>query len=464
MIHGARASILDVIGPPPIVRLHRVVPPELDATLYARCEFMTPTGSARDQVAAALLRHAEASGRLRPGGTVVEATGGNAGASLAMVAAVRGYRCIFAVPDRISQEKLAALRAWGARVVVCPSSVDPSDPRSHYAVARRIAEETPGAVLADQHRNPAAVEHHATVTGPALWEQTRGELDAVVLPLRTGATAVGLARFFKARGAPVAVVGVDAVGSVFHDAIKHGVVTRPFTYKVEGIGLDFLPPDLDLRVLDDCVRVDDRECFVTARELVRQEGLWCGGSSGAAVAGAIKWARGRRGPLRVLVFLEDTASRYLSTIFNDDWMRENGFLGTEPTLGTVSELLAGRAQSLVTARSDDTLRNVIGKMKAHGVSQLPVVDGDTIRGLVSEVDVLRNLVSGEAHLDATIERILDSDYATVSPDTRVDLLKSVLADAKVALVTDGPRLLGLVSKIDVIDYLSRRMSDTPTVS
>ncbi len=463
MIHGARASILDAVGGTPIVRLQRVVPPELDAALYARCEFMNPTGSARDRVAAALLRGAEEEGRLRPGGTVVEATGGNAGASLAMAAAVRGYRCVFAVPDKISHEKLAALRAWGARVVVCPSSLDPADPRSHYAVARRIADETPGAVLADQHRSPAAVEHHATVTGPELWAQTRGEIDAVVVPLRTGATAVGLSRFFQSQHAEVAVVGVDAVGSVFHDYIKHGVVTRPFAYKVEGVGLDFLPPDLDLRALDDCVRVDDRECFMAARDLVRQEGLWCGGSSGAAVAGAIKWARGRKGPLRVVVFLEDGASRYLSTVFNDDWLRENGFAGAEPALGTVAELIAGRPQSLVTARPDDTLRVVIGKMKANGVSQLPVVDGESIRGLVSEVDVLRNLVSGEAHLDATIERILDSDYATVSPDTRVDLLKSVLADAKVALVTDGPRLLGIVSKIDVIDYLSRRMGDAPAV-
>jgi cystathionine beta-synthase len=461
MIHGSKATILDAVGGTPIVRLQRVVPPEVDVALYARCEFMSPTGSARDRVAAALLRGAEADGRLRAGGTVVSATGGNAGASLAMVAAVRGYRCVFAVPDKTSQEKLAALRAWGARVVLCPATVDPADPRSHYAVARRIADETPGAVLADQHHAPAAVEHHATVTGPELWAQTAGDFDAVVVPLRTGATAVGLARYLKTQRPDVQVVGVDAVGSVFHDYVKHGVVTRPFAYKVEGVGLDFVPAGLDLRGLDDCVRVDDRECFVTARDLVRQEGLWCGGSSGAAVAGAIKWARGRRGGLRVVVFLEDSASRYLSTLFNDDWMRENGFAEPETALGTVAELLANRAQTLVTARPDDTLRNVIGKMKGHGVSQLPVIDGDAIRGLVSEVDVLRNLVSGEAHLDATIERILDSDYATVSPDTRVDLLKSVLADAKVALVTDGARLLGIVSKIDVIDYLSRRMGDAP---
>ena len=463
MMHGSKATILDAVGGTPLVRLHRVAPSELQSELYARCEFLHPTGSIEDRVAQRLLRRAEEEGRLRPGGTVVEATGGNTGASLAMVAAVRGYRCVFVVPDKISQEKLAALRAWGAKVVVCPSAVDPADPRSFYAVARRLADETPGAVLADQHHNPAAADAYADTLGPELWEQTRGELDAVVLPLGTGAAAAGLGRYLKSKKPDLQVVGVDAVGSVYHDYLKHGIVTRPFGYKVEGVGQDFVAPEFDLRVLDDCVRVDDRECFMMTRDLVRQEGLWCGGSSGAAVAGAIKWARAKGGRLRVVVLLPDNASRYLSKAFNDDWMRENGFTDPEPALGTVAELLAGRAQTLVTARSDDTLRNVIGKMKGHGVSQLPVVDGESIRGLVSEVDVLRNLVSGEAHLDATIERILDSDYATVSPETRVDLLKAVLADAKVALVTDGPRLLGIVSKIDVIDYLSRRMSDAPPV-
>ncbi len=458
MMHGARASILDAVGGTPIVKLNRVVPADVQAEIYVKCEFMNPAGSMKDRVGINMVRRAEDEGRLKPGGTIVEATSGNTGAGLAMVAAVRGYRCVFVMPDKMSHEKIAALRAWGARVVVCPTAVEPNDPRSYYSVARKIAEETPNAILANQYHNPANPEGHYLSTGPELWEQTSGEIDVFVAGMGTGGTLSGTGRFLKEKKPDVQVVGVDPVGSVYYDFVKHGLVTRPFSYKVEGIGEDFFPSTMNLRVLDDCVRVDDRECFMMTRDLVRLEGIYCGGSGGAAVAGAIKWARARARKERVVVLLPDGAARYLSKIFNDDWMRENGF-ADEPTLGTVRELLASKPQHLITARSDDTLRNVVGKMKQHGVSQLPVVDGEQIRGIVSEVEVLRNLVSGEAHLDATIERILDSDYAGVTPDTRIDLLKAVLADAKVALVTDGPKLLGIVSKIDVIDYLSRRMSE-----
>ncbi|MFO0650972.1 MAG: pyridoxal-phosphate dependent enzyme [Polyangiales bacterium] len=459
MMHGARASILDAVGATPIVKLSRVVPSDLQAEIYVKCEFMNPAGSTKDRVAVHMVRKAEEDGRLKAGGTIVEATSGNAGAGLAMVAATKGYRAVFVMPDKVSQEKILALRAWGAKVVVCPSAVEPNDPRSYLSVARRLSEETVGAVFFDQHHNPANPEGHQLSTGPEIWTQTGGEVDAFVAAMGTGGTLTGIGRYLKEQRASIQVVGVDPVGSVYYDFVKHGLVTRPFSYKVEGIGEDFFPSTMDVRALDDCVRVDDRECFMMTRDLVRLEGIYAGGSGGAAVAGAIKWARARNRPEKILVLLADGAAHYLSKIFNDEWLRENGF-ADEPTLGTVRELLALRPQTLVTARSDETLRTVIGKMKQHGVSQLPVVDGEQLKGIVSEVEVLRNLVSGEAHLDAPIDRILDSDYAGVTPDTRIDLLKSVLADAKVAIVTDGPKLLGLVSKIDVIDYLSRRMSES----
>ena len=293
MMHGAKATMLDAVGATPLVRLQRVVPPDLQAEIYVKCEFMNPSGSMKDRVAAQLVRRAEEDGRLKPGGTVVEATGGRTGAALAMVCAVRGYRAVFAVPDKASPEMLAALRAWGARVVLCPTAVEPNDPRSFYAVARRIAEETAGAVLMGQHTSPAAPDAHYAATGPELWEQTAGEVDVLVAGMGTGAALSGAGRFLKEKNAAVKVVGVDPVGSVYFDFVKHGLVTRPFSYKVEGIGQDFFPSTMNLRVLDDCVRVDDRECFMMTRELVRAEGIWCGGASGAAVAGAIKWARER---------------------------------------------------------------------------------------------------------------------------------------------------------------------------
>lgn len=458
-MQGALNNILDAVGRTPLVRLNRVVGSDLAAEVYVKCEHMNPGGSMKDRFAVYAIRRAEEEGRLKPGGTVVEATRGNTGASLAMVASARGYRCVFVMPDAVSAEKIAALRAWGARVIVCPSAVEPSDTRSFYSVARRVAEETPHAVLIDQYHTPANPDAHYNLTGPEIWEQTGGEVDVFVAGMGTGGVLSGAGRYLKEKNPKLLVVGVDPVGSVYYDFVKHGMVTRPFAYTVEGIGADFFPATMNLKVLDDCVRVDDRECFLMTRDLVRLEGIYTGSPSGAAVAGAIKWARGRQKRERVVVLLADSASRHLSRAFNDDWMRQNGFLDAEPALGTVRELLAQRTQTLVTASADDTLRNVIGKMKSLGISQLPVVDGEHIRGIVSEVDVLRNLVSGEAHLDGTIAGILDSDYATVTPDTRIDLLKGVLADAKVALVTDGPRLLGIISKIDVIDYLARRVTE-----
>ncbi|MBI5514625.1 MAG: pyridoxal-phosphate dependent enzyme [Deltaproteobacteria bacterium] len=453
---GGLDNILGAVGRTALVRLQRVVPGDFQGELYGKCEFLNPSGSSGDRIAEALVDDAERQGALKPGGTLVEATSGNTGAALALVAAVRGYGAVFVVPDKASPEKVAALRAFGHRVVVCPSAVEPSDPRSHHAVARKIAEDTPGAVLLRQHHNPANPEAHYRTTGPELWDQTGGELDVLVGGLGTGGTLSGAGRYLKERKPSIKVVGVDPVGSLVHDFVKHGLLTRAFPYKVEGIGEDFFPSTLDAKVLDDVVRVDDRECFLMTRELVRREGLFCGGSAGAAVAGALKWARGRKE--KCVVLLPDGAGRYLSKVFNDDWMRENGFLAEDKTLGTVRELLAGRAQNLVTARSDDTLRHVIGTMKAHGISQVPVLDGDQLRGILSEVTVLRNLVSGEAHLDSTIAPIVETDYATVTPDTRIDLLQNVLADAKAALVIDGPALLGIIAKIDVIDYLARRVT------
>lgn len=458
MMHGAHSDILDAVGQTPIVRLRRVVPADLRAEIYVKCEFMNPGGTMKDRVARGLVDALERDGRLKPGGTLVEATTGSTGAALAMVAAVRGYRTIFVVPEKTSQEKIATLRAWGAKVVVCPA-VDPNDPRGFLAVARRLADESPNAVFVDQFHSPANPDGHYASTGPELWAQTQGEFDALVAGVGTGGALAGAGRYLKERKPELTLVGVDPVGSVYFDFVKRGLVTRPFSYKVEGAGGDFFPAAANLKAMDDCVRVDDRECFLMTRELARQEGIFCGGSSGAAVAGAIKWAAARGRDERVVVLLPDSGARYLSTVFHDDWMRENGFFEAEVALGTVAEVLAGKSRDLVTASSDETLRSVIGKMKSHGISQIPVVDGGEIRGMVTEVDVLRNLVSGEAHLEGAIGGILDSDYATVSPDTRVELLQGVLADAKVALVTDGLTLVGLISKIDVIDYLTRRATD-----
>ncbi len=456
MMKGACTNILEAVGHTPIVRLNRVVG-DCVSDVYVKCEYLNPAGSMKDRVAINIVNVAEREGRLRAGGTIVEATSGNTGAALAMVAAVRGYKTIFVMPDKMSQEKILSLRAWGAKVVVCPTAVDPEDPRSYYSVARRLSEETPNAILANQYHNPANPEGHYLSTGPEIWEQTGGEIDVFIAGMGTGGTLSGTGRFLKEKKPSIQIVGVDPVGSLYYDFVKSGRVTRSFSYKVEGIGEDFFPTTMNLKMLDDAVRVDDRECFLMTRDLVRYEGLYAGGSSGAVIAGAVKWAKSQPRRLNIVALLPDGAGKYLSKIFNDDWMRENGFLEPEPSLGTVRELLGAKyGKPLITASADDSVRDVISRMKSNGISQVPVVQGEKVAGIIGEVDVLRHLVSGEGHLDNPIGPIVESDYATVTPDTKVDLLQAVLADAKVALVTEGDLLVGIVSKIDVIDYLARR--------
>jgi cystathionine beta-synthase len=455
MMKGAIENITEAVGHTPIVRLNRVAK-DVACEVYVKCEFLNPGGSHKDRLARNMLKRAEEDG-LKPGGTIVEATSGNTGASLALFAAVRGYKCVFVMPDKMSQEKISNLRAFGARVVVCPTAVEPDDPRSYYQVAQRIAAETANCFYANQYHNPANPEAHYTSTGPEIWEQTGGELDVFVAGMGTGGTISGTGKYLKEKNANVRLVGVDPVGSLYYDFVKSGRITKPFSYKVEGIGEDFFPTTMNLKILDDIVRVDDKECFLMTRDLTRLEGLFVGGSGGAAVAGALKWAReyGKKGQ-RVLVFLCDAGQKYVSKIFNDDWMRENGFLEAEPGLGTVRDLLGARyKKKIVTVSPSSTVREAIDALKAQNISQLPVVENGKLRGIVQEVDLLRHLVGGKKTLDSPVGDLAEGDYATVTPDTKIELLQNALSDAKVAMVTEGEELVGIVAKIDLIDFLAK---------
>lgn len=458
MMRGAVPTILEAVGKTPIVKLQRVAS-DVAADVYVKCEYLNPAGSMKDRMTLHLIDRAEARGELQPGGTIIEATSGNTGAALAMIAAVRGYKCIFVMPDKMSQEKIASLRAYGARVVVCPTAVEPEDPRSYYSVAERLANETPGAFYTRQYENLDNPGGHYASTGPELWEQTGGEIDVLVAGLGTGGTITGTGRYLKEHKPEVQLVGVDPVGSLYYDFVKSGRVTKPFIYKVEGIGEDFFPKTIDLRILDEIVRVDDKECFLMARALLRDEGLYVGGSAGAAVAGAIKYARQTGKKQNIVVILPDSAAKYLSKIFNDEWMRENGFLDEEPGLGTIRELLRHKTgDEVITARAEDRVRDVVSRMKAHGISQLPIMKDGRLLGAVAEVDLLRYLVSGEHSLDSPVEPLVESDYATVSPETRVENVQGLLNDARMAVVLDDGRIVGIVTKIDLIDYLARRAS------
>ncbi len=451
-------SIVEAIGPSPLVALQRVAG-GVAARLFAKCDFLEPSGAAKDRVARAIVLDAEARGLLKPGGTIVEATDGAMGRALAMIAAARGYSAILVLPDKVSHEKVAALKAFGARVVVCPSALTPDDPRSRYAVAERLAKETPGGFYANQHASQAAVRAHATETGPELWEQTGGEIDVLVAGLATGATLAGAGRYLKEKKPEVQIVGVDPLGSVYYDLVKSGRATKPFPFKLESIGADFVGSSFDLGVLDDVVRVDDRESFLMARELVRREGLFVGGASGAVVAGALKYARALGEKKNIVVVLGDRGSMALSKIFNDDWMRENGFL-EGASLGSVADLLEKKgSDELILAHPLDRVRDVIKRMKGHGISQIPVVEEGRLLGVVAEVGLLRYLVSGEHSLDSAVGPLAESDFATLPRHMSIENLKGVLEYTRMAVVVDeGSKIVGVITKIDLIDYLARRAS------
>jgi cystathionine beta-synthase len=457
MMKGARANIVEAIGSTPIIKLNKVAA-HVKSDIYVKAEYLNPGGSMKDRVALNIIRDAERRGLLSPGSTIIEATSGNTGAGLALVAAIRGYKCIFVMPDKMSNEKILTLRAFGAKVVICPTAVEPEDPRSYYEVTKRLVKETPNSFHSNQYYNPANPEAHYVSTAPELWEQTNGEIDVFCAGMGTGGTISGCGRYFKEKKPGFQVVGVDPIGSLYYEYVKTGRLTKPFSYYVEGIGEDFLPGTMNLKIIDTIVRVDDKECFLMTRELVRQEGIFCGGSSGAAVAGAIRYAE-QLGDVKknIVVLLPDSAQKYLSKIFDDEWMRSNGFLEEEDPLGTVRDLLSQKRQrAIVSAHKGDTLKNVIGLMKEHGISQIPVTDGGRLSGLVSEIDLLNFLLKNPGKMDGQIDELVEADYATVTPQTKIKLLKTIFNDAKLVCVLEKDDLAGVISKIDLIEYLASK--------
>jgi cystathionine beta-synthase len=456
LMKGALATVLDAVGNTPIVKLQKVAR-HVKADIYVKCEFLNPCGSMKDRVAINIVNDAERRGLLRPGGTIIEATSGNTGMGLAMVAAVRGYSCIFVMPDKMSPEKISSLRAMGAKVVICPTAVEPEDPRSYYSVSRRLVEETPGSFYANQYHNPANPEAHYVSTAPEIWEQTGGDFDVFAAGMGTGGTISGCARYFKERKPGLKILGVDPIGSLYYEYVKTGRLTKPFSYYVEGIGEDFLPSTMNLKAIDEIARVDDKECFLMTRRLAREEGLFVGGSCGAAVAGAVKYAEQTGKKENILILMPDGASKYLSKIFNDEWMKQNGFLDEPDPLGTVADVLAKRAgRGVISVNKGETIRKVIGLLKDHQISQVPVLEGGRLIGIVAEVDLLNHLVRSEGKLDDTIDTLIESDYATVTSATRVVLLKNIFNDAKLVVVQEGETLAGIITKIDLIEYLAER--------
>ncbi|NWG34350.1 MAG: pyridoxal-phosphate dependent enzyme [Chloroflexi bacterium] len=456
-------NVLGAIGNTPLVRLKRIGR-DLPCPLYAKLELMNPGGSVKDRVGAFIIEQAEQRGELKPGGTIVEATSGNTGVGLAIAAALKGYKTIFVMPDKMSNEKILLLRAYGAKVVITPTAVEPDDPRSYYEVAKKFARETPNAILANQYHNPDNPKTHELSTGPELWEQTEGRVTDVIIGMGTGGTISGVGRYLKSKNPNIKIVGVDIEGSILTEIWQNkGKIPEgayPKTYKVEGIGEDFLPSATDLSVVDWIERAGDKESFLWARQLVRQEGIFAGGSSGSAIAGALKYCRRLTPDRLAVVILPDSGSRYLSKFYDDKWMREFGFLSMEFGETALGDLLIAKPdKTLYTAALGDSMRKVVSLMHAHGISQMPVIGAEgSLVGLIEEVDLLNHMLEKHDHNpDEPIDPLVQNASAVFPAETSLEEAMPSLKSGLALIVVENSKPMGILTKIDVLDYVAGKI-------
>ncbi|HVM27031.1 MAG TPA: cystathionine beta-synthase [Mycobacteriales bacterium] len=448
--------VIDLVGGTPLVRLNAVAA-GLPARVYAKVEYVNPGGSVKDRIALAMVEAAEASGALQPGGTIVEPTSGNTGVGLALVAQKKGYSCVFVCPDKVARDKIDVLRAYGARVEVCPTAVDPEDPRSYYSVSDRLSREIPGAWKPDQYSNPNNPRAHYESTGPEVWEQTGGRVTHFVAGAGTGGTLGGVGRYLKERNPAVRVVGADPVGSVYS-----GGDGRP--YLVEGVGEDFWPSTYDASVPDEILAVSDRDSFAMTRRLAREEGLLVGGSCGMAVVAALRVAEQAGPDDLVVVLLPDGGRGYLSKIFNDDWMADYGFL-TADTGRTVGDVMAaktpgGPLPSFVHTHPTETVREAIDILREYGVSQMPVVRAEPpvktaeIVGAVHDRDLLDALFAGRAQLADRLADHMAPPLPLVGSGEPVEAAMTALEKADAAVVVSDGEPVGVLTRQDVLAFLA----------
>ncbi|MGI8534392.1 MAG: pyridoxal-phosphate dependent enzyme, partial [Candidatus Limnocylindrales bacterium] len=462
-------SILDLVGETPLVRLARVTlalgPPDRQPLMLAKLEMLNPGGSVKDRIGLPMIQAAERAGRLRPGATIIEPTSGNTGHGLAIVAALRGYRCIFVMADKQSAEKQALLRAYGAEVVLCPANVPPESPESYYSVARRLTRDIPGAFQPDQYHNMENPGAHEATTGPELWRQTDGRLTHLVVPVGTGGTISGMAHYLKAQRADICVVGADPEGSVLS-----GDVARP--YLTEGVGEDFLPGTFDADAVDHWERVSDSEAFAAARRLTREEGILAGESCGTALVAALRVAQeltdSASGKDAVMVvLLPDSGRSYLSKLYNDEWMRVNGLLGTATGRDRIRRILRDghhgpEVPKVVLARTTDLVSEAIETLERYGISQMPVTerDDDAIAGIVGSINE-RSLLERAYHdpmvIARTVGEVMDRPLPIVEADASLDEAFDLLSEGAPALVAVvAGRPAGVITKLDLLEYLAHR--------
>ncbi|HEU4335392.1 MAG TPA: cystathionine beta-synthase [Candidatus Eisenbacteria bacterium] len=448
-------DILQTIGDTPLVRLNRLTR-DCKATVVAKVEYFNPGGSVKDRIAVAIVAEAEAKGLLKPGGTIVEATSGNTGTGLAMVAAVKGYRAILCMPDKVSEEKRYLLKSFGAEVVITPTAVPPDSPESYYEVAKRLAREIPGAYLANQYHNPTNPEAHMKSTGPEIWRQTGGKVTHFVAGMGTGGTITGTARYLKSKNPNVKVIGADPVGSILKDFFYTKQMVPAKSYKVEGIGEDFIPSIYDFGVIDEMISVTDSQSLNLARRLAREEGILAGGSAGTALYAALQVARRAKEGDLVVVLIPDTGERYLSKVHSDVWMRDNRLL--ESNAVTVEEVLRGKGShvpAMVSVNYDEPVTRALALIRDFNISQIPVLKDGSVVGAVTEGGLFQKVLGGAVAEDARVEYCLEKALPTASLDATIPQVMKLLATSNAALATDAHgRPVGIVTRYDLLDYMA----------
>ncbi|AIM36522.1 cystathionine beta-synthase [Sphingobacterium sp. ML3W] len=448
-------NILETIGNTPLVKLNKITK-DLKGTILAKIETSNPGNSIKDRMALKMIEDAEQAGLLKPGGTIIEGTSGNTGMGLAMAAVVKGYKCIFTTTDKQSKEKVDALRAFGAEVIVCPTNVDPEDPRSYYSVSSRLEREVPNSWKANQYDNPSNAQAHYEQTGPEIWEQTEGKITHLVVGVGTGGTISGTARYLREQNPNIKVWGIDTYGSVFKKYKETGVFDKDeiYPYITEGVGEDFLPQNVDFSLIDFFEKVTDKDAALMTRELARKEGIFAGNSAGAALAGLIQLKDSLNDDDVVVVIFHDHGSRYMGKMYNEDWLRERGFLEDEK-LNAKSILKKRGEQAIVTADVNQTVFEAFNFMKTLNISQIPVTQQGMVVGKITESDILSALLENSSLRSSSVQEVMTKPFPFVDLNTSIDKISALInKETQAVLVEDDFGKINIITQYDIINAIS----------
>jgi cystathionine beta-synthase len=454
-------NILDAIGRTPLVRLNRINH-GLKPQMYVKADYINPGGSVKDRIGVTMIDDAEKRGLLKPGGTIIEGTSGNTGMGLALVAAVRGYKMVFTITDKQSKEKVDLLKALGAEVIVCPTAVEPADPRSYYSVAKKLAREIPNSFYPNQYDNPMNPAAHYATTGPEIWDDTEGKITHFVCGMGTGGTISGAGKYLKEKNPAIQIVGVDPEGSLYYEFHKTGQVGKARTYVVEGIGEDFFPSTMDMKILDDVIQVSDEECFVVARRLVKQEGIFTGGSGGGCLSAALGLAKSLDENAFIVAFMPDTGMRYLSKVYNEEWMRERGYVDSAVAI-TAGEVVnakhkTGKVRELVIVRPYQTVFHALKTMQEQDISQIPVFEEAVPIGTVYEDQILNLALQGKDLRKLVIREVMNKSLPTIPRTSPVERVTHILIHESPAVFVEmSETRFEILTKYDLMSTVASLM-------